>query len=46
MSHILVVEDEPIILESLMHLLDRQGYRVTGVSSVSEAESIRSTGTT
>ena len=38
MSHILVVEDEPIILESLVHLLDRQGYRVTGVSSVSEAE--------
>ena len=38
MSHILVVEDEPIILESLVSLLDRQGYRVTGVSSVSEAE--------
>ena len=38
MSHILVVEDEPIILESLVCLLDRQGYRVTGVSSVSEAE--------
>jgi DNA-binding NtrC family response regulator len=38
MNHILVVEDEPIILESLVCLLDRQGYRVTGVSSVSEAE--------
>jgi len=38
MSHILVVEDEPIILESLVCLLDRQGYRVTGVSSVPEAE--------
>ena len=38
MSQILVVEDEPIILDSLVCLLDRQGYRVTGVSSVSEAE--------
>ena len=38
MSHILVVEDEPIILESLTRLLERQGYQVTGVGSVSEAE--------
>ncbi len=38
MSHILVVEDEPIILESLIRLLERQGHRVTGVSSVPEAE--------
>ena len=38
MSNILVVEDEPIILESLTRLLDRQGYLVTGVSSVAEAE--------
>lgn len=38
MSHILVVEDEPIILESLVRLLERQGHRVTGVSSVPEAE--------
>ena len=38
MSHILVVEDEPIILESLTRLLERQGYLVTGVNSVVEAE--------
>lgn len=38
MSHILVVEDEPIILESLTRLLERQGYQVTGVSSVTDAE--------
>jgi DNA-binding NtrC family response regulator len=38
MSSILVVEDEPIILESLTRLLERQGYLVTGVSSVAEAE--------
>ncbi len=38
MSNILVVEDEPIILESLTRLLERQGYLVTGVSSVAEAE--------
>ncbi len=38
MSHILVVEDEPIILESLTRLLERQGYQVTGVGSVAEAE--------
>ena len=38
MSSILVVEDEPIILESLTRLLERQGYQVTGVSSVAEAE--------
>lgn len=38
MSHILVVEDEPIILESLVRLLERQGHQVTGVSSVPEAE--------
>ena len=38
MSNVLVVEDEPIILESLTRLLERQGYLVTGVSSVSEAE--------
>ena len=38
MSNILVVEDEPIILESLTRLLERQGYLVTGVSSVTEAE--------
>lgn len=38
MYNILVVEDEPIILESLTRLLERQGYRVTGVSTTVEAE--------
>ncbi len=38
MSSILVVEDEPIIQESLVRLLRRQGYDVTGVASVAEAE--------
>jgi DNA-binding NtrC family response regulator len=37
-SNILVIEDEPIILESLTRLLERQGYQVKGVSSVAEAE--------
>jgi CheY-like chemotaxis protein len=34
MSNILVVEDEPIIQESLVNLLQRQGHDVTGVASV------------
>ncbi len=38
MSNILVVEDEPIIQESLVRLLRRQGHEVTGVASVAEAE--------
>jgi len=38
MANILIVEDEPIILESLERLLERQGYDVTAVSSVIEAE--------
>ncbi|MCP4494397.1 MAG: sigma-54-dependent Fis family transcriptional regulator [Gammaproteobacteria bacterium] len=38
MSAILIVEDEPIILESLKRLLERQGHDVTAVSSVAEAE--------
>jgi DNA-binding NtrC family response regulator len=38
MSNILVVEDEPIIQESLVRLLQRQGHEVTGVASVAEAE--------
>ena len=38
MSNILVVEDEPIIQESLVNLLQRQGHDVTGVASVAEAE--------
>jgi DNA-binding NtrC family response regulator len=37
-SSILVVEDEPIIQESLVRLLQRQGHDVTGVASVAEAE--------
>ncbi|MCP4768852.1 MAG: sigma-54-dependent Fis family transcriptional regulator [Gammaproteobacteria bacterium] len=38
MSNILVVEDEPIIQESLIRLLQRQGHDATGVGSVAEAE--------
>jgi len=38
MSNILVVEDEPIIQESLLRLLQRQGHDTTGVASVAEAE--------
>ena len=38
MSNILVVEDEPIIQDSLVRLLQRQGHEVTGVASVVEAE--------
>ena len=38
MSNILVVEDEPIIQESLVRLLRRQGHDATGVASVAEAE--------
>jgi len=38
MSNILVVEDEPIIQESLVRLLQRQGHEATGVGSVAEAE--------
>ena len=38
MSNILVVEDEPIIQESLLRLLQRQGHDATGVASVAEAE--------
>lgn len=38
MSNILVVEDEPVIQESLQQLLQRQGHDVTGVASVAEAE--------
>ncbi len=38
MSSILVVEDEPIVQESLVRLLKRQGHEVTGVASVAEAE--------
>ena len=38
MSNILVVEDEPIIQDSLVRLLQRQGHQATGVGSVAEAE--------
>jgi len=38
MSNILVVEDEPIIQESLVRLLQRQGHDAMGVGSVAEAE--------
>lgn len=38
MSNILIVEDEPIIQESLIRLLQRQGHDATGVASVAEAE--------
>ncbi len=38
MSSILVVEDEPIIQESLVRLLRRQGHEANGVASVAEAE--------
>ena len=38
MANILIVEDEPIIQQSLKRLLQRQGYDVTAVSSVPEAE--------
>ena len=38
MASILIVEDEPIIQESLKRLLERQNYGVTAVSSVVEAE--------
>ena len=38
MGNILVVEDEPVIQESLQQLLQRQGHNVTGVASVAEAE--------
>ncbi|MCP4470171.1 MAG: sigma-54-dependent Fis family transcriptional regulator [Gammaproteobacteria bacterium] len=38
MSNILVVEDEPIIQESLVRLLQRQGHDAMGVASVAEAE--------
>jgi DNA-binding response OmpR family regulator len=38
MSNILVVEDEPVIQQSLLRLLQRQGHEVTGVGTVVEAE--------
>ncbi len=40
MSQILIVEDEPIIQESLKRLLERQGYDVTAVASVGRTEEI------
>ena len=40
MSQILIVEDEPIIQESLKRLLERQGYDVTAANSVDETENL------
>src|SRR5210317_1222578 len=40
MSQILIVEDEPIIQESLKRLLERQGYDVTATNSVDETENL------
>jgi len=37
MSHILIVEDEPIIRDSLLRLLEKQGHSVTAVSCVADA---------
>ncbi len=37
MSHILIVEDEPIIRSALKRLLERNGYRVSEAGSVQEA---------
>jgi len=37
MSHILIVEDEPIIRDSLLRLLEKQGHNVTAVSCVADA---------
>jgi two-component system response regulator HydG len=37
MSHILIVEDEPIIRDSLLRLLVKQGHNVTAVSCVADA---------
>lgn len=37
MSHILVVEDEPVIRSALKKLLERQNYQVTDVDSVEAA---------
>ena len=38
MSQILIVEDEPIIRDSLSRLLEKQGHTVTAVSCVIDAE--------
>ena len=37
MSHILIVEDEPIIRSALKRLLERNGYQVSEAGSVQEA---------
>ena len=37
MSHILIVEDEPIIRDSLLRLLEKQGHSVIAVSCVADA---------
>ncbi len=38
MTHVLVVEDEPAIAESLAYSLRREGYQVTTAASLAEAE--------
>ncbi|MCP4432684.1 MAG: sigma-54-dependent Fis family transcriptional regulator [Gammaproteobacteria bacterium] len=40
MSQILIVEDEPIIQETLKRLLERQGHDVTAAGSISETENL------
>ncbi|NNE62634.1 MAG: sigma-54-dependent Fis family transcriptional regulator, partial [Gammaproteobacteria bacterium] len=40
MSQILIVEDEPIIQESLKRLLERQGHDVTAASSINDTENL------
>lgn len=37
MSHILIIEDEPVIRSALKKLLERQNYQITDVDSVEEA---------
>jgi len=38
MSQILIIEDEDVIRDALLHLLGRRGYRVAGAASVEQAE--------
>ena len=36
-KHVMVVDDEPFILRSLMYILQREGFRVTGAEDGTEA---------
>ncbi|MGI6315597.1 MAG: response regulator transcription factor [Christensenellales bacterium] len=38
MQHILLTEDDPLLRESIRELLEREGYRVTAVSSCRETQ--------